>query len=364
MSGLSVKKLISLVDKKGFLCSKFFCYKKACVFLEVLEKETANPYMLYIPSNYDFIFENVNSKYEYYEISYLDYSNTSDVVDKYGQNLLLDKEYYEDIDLPTKYNETENMEDKLNKKYENNIILNKFKSGEHFDLRCIVRQLERLQNSVSKLDYKLCMFYKKYFCTIKRDNSIECFYVKKMNSNFRNIMVSFDLEIMYNNTPEDIKNDLYQIKESIYDICDSNREKHLEHLFSIFERKGHINRIYNKLLKKKSETAIQILNYQKLFNNLKEKEKHVEDRIRKYKTRDKRYSKQDVNLFQLDKIKVEARKVLDLQNKIIVNMNVARQVYNDVLLTIDKILFDNIIMLDKIMKNFNMIDIMLEDDQL
>ena len=363
MNGLSVKKLISLVDKKGYICSKFFCYKKACIYIEVLDKETATPYMLYIPSNYDFVYENVSNKYEYYEISYLDYSNTDDVVDKYGKNLLLDKAYYSDIDLVTKYNETENMEDKLNKKYENNIMLNKFKSGEHFDLRCIVRQIERLKNCVSKLDYKLCIFYKKYLCTVKRDNSIECFYVKQMNANYRNIMVSFDLEIMYNNTPEDIKNDLSQIRECIYEIFDSNRDKHLDHIFSIFDRKGHIKRIYNKLLKKKSICAIQILKYQQLFNTLKEKEKDIEERIKRYKKTKHKYSNADVNLHHVDKIKLEAAKLLELQNKIIVNMNLSRQQYNDVLLTIDKILFDNIIMLDKIMKNFNMIDIMLDEDE-
>ena len=58
----------------------------------------------------------------------------------------------------------------------------------------------------------------------------------------------------------------------------------------------------------------------------------------------------EMNLAKIDKIKREGSKLLEIQNKIIVNMNIARQKYNDVLLTIDKILFDNIIMLDKIMK--------------
>jgi hypothetical protein len=362
MPQLSVKKLISLVEKKGYYCSKFFCYKKACVYIEILEKKSALPYMLYIPSNYDFIYENIGNKYEYYEISYLDYNSTNDIVDKYGKNQLLDKQYYDDIDVSAKYNESCNMEDKLTKKYENNIVLNQFKSGEHFDLRCIVRQLERLVNSVSKLDYKLCIFYKKYLCAIKRDNSIECFYVKQLHTNYRNILVSFDLEMMYNTTPEDIKIDLVQINESIYDIFEKNREKHLDNIFVIFERKGHIKRIYEKLLKKKSEYALQIINYQKLFNTINDKEDDMKERIKQYKDTKKKYANPEMNLAKIDKIKREGSKLLEIQNKIIVNMNIARQKYNDVLLTIDKILFDNIIMLDKIMKNFQMIDIMLDDE--
>ena len=63
----------------------------------------------------------------------------------------------------------------------------------------------------------------------------------------------------------------------------------------------------------------------------------------------------------MHKIKRDAKGILELQNKIISNINVSTQRYNDVLLTIDKILFDNIVMLDKIMKNFNMIHVMLKD---
>lgn len=362
MNGLSIKKLISLADKKGYYCSKFFCYKKTCVYIEVLDKETAHPYMLYIPSNYDFICDHIHKKYEYYDISYLDYTSTDDIVDKYGKNLLLDREYYGDIDLVTKYNEVENMENKLNKKYENNIILNKYKSGEHFDLRCIVRQLERLKNCVAKLDYKLCIFYKKYLCTVRRDNSIECYYVKQLNSNYRNVMVTFDLEMLYNTTPDDIKLDLVRIKEGVYDIFDTNRDKHLKQIFSIFDRRGHIQSIYNKLLQKKSICAGQILNYQQLFITLKEKEEIISEKINKHKNIREKYANQEATLIRSDKIKVEAMRILELQNKVIVNMNISRQKYNDVLLTIDKILFDNIVMLDKVMKNFNIIDIMLDEN--
>ena len=362
MKQLSVKKLVSLIEKKGYYCSKFFCYKKACVYIEILAKETAMPYMLYIPSNYDFIYETMGNQYEYYEISYLDYTNTEDIVDKYGKNKLLDQDYYADIDMKPKYNESCNMEDKLTKKYENTIVLNQYKSGEHFDLRCIVRQLERLVYSVSKLDYKLCIFYKKYLCAIKRDNSIECFYVKELHTNYRNIIVSFDLEMMYNTTPEDIREDLGQINESVYNIFENNRQKHLDNIFAIFDKKNHIKKIYSKLLKKKSDYALQIINYQKLYNTVNDKEKDIGNRIKQYKQTKNRYANAETNLAKIDKIKREGTKLLDIQNKIIVNMNISRQKYNDVLLTIDKILFDNIIMLDKIMKNFTMIDIMLDEE--
>tara|TARA_B100001093_G_C26550655_1_gene894331 strand:+ start:242 stop:751 length:510 start_codon:yes stop_codon:yes gene_type:complete len=168
--------------------------------------------------------------------------------------------------------------------------------------------------------------------------------------------------MMYNTTPEDIREDLGQINESVYNIFENNRQKHLDNIFAIFDKKNHIKKIYSKLLKKKSDYALQIINYQKLYNTVNDKEKDIGNRIKQYKQTKNRYANAETNLAKIDKIKREGTKLLDIQNKIIVNMNISRQKYNDVLLTIDKILFDNIIMLDKIMKNFTMIDIMLDEE--
>ena len=120
MPNLSTRKLISLIERKGYYCSKFFCYNKMCVYVEIIEKKTAVCYMLYIPSKYDIQYE--STKYPCYEVKYLDLHETSSVIDKYSGIDDIDKEHYDSIELSTKYNQAYNMEDKLTRNYENNIF--------------------------------------------------------------------------------------------------------------------------------------------------------------------------------------------------------------------------------------------------
>lgn len=359
MPNLSTKKLISLIEKKGYYCSKFFCYNKMCVYVEIIERASAECYMLYIPSKYDIQYD--STKYPCYEVKYLDLHESSSIVDKYSGIDDIDKNHYNSIELSTKYHQAYNMEDKLTMNYENNIILNNFESGEHFDLRCIVRQLDRLKHCVSKIDYKLAIFYKKYLCVIKRDNSIECFYIKKLQANYRNILISFDLEMLYTNVPVDLNNDLSHIKTSLYKIFDSNSETHLKYICTIFDKKNDITTIYRNLLNKKNRYSTQINSYQNLYDTLNKKEKAFSAHVKEEMRGKNKYSNNGTFILKMDKIKRDARNILDLQNKIISNISLSTQKYNDVLLTVDKILFDNIVMLDKIMKNFNMIHVMLRE---
>ena len=64
---LSIDKLNQLLEKKGFMCRKFFIDQHYCRFIEILSINTIDSYSLYIPSKYKFE-PRVSDKHNQYKI--------------------------------------------------------------------------------------------------------------------------------------------------------------------------------------------------------------------------------------------------------------------------------------------------------
>ena len=83
---LSIHKLIKLLVSKGFFPKAFYCIYGVCAFVELISNNTADVYMMYIPSRYNFkiALQEIPNVYNLKEIN--GESDAQDIVQKYSNH--------------------------------------------------------------------------------------------------------------------------------------------------------------------------------------------------------------------------------------------------------------------------------------
>ena len=359
---LSFQKLMSFIDKRGYLCSTVYTFHSKCIYLEVTCKKKSNIYYIYIPSKYDILIPTSGTKYNCVELKYIsDVFVQKNVLEQYAGGDT-DESYknYKNIILDPRYNVSRDIEGLLSNQYEKQIELDKKATYQNNDLKCIVRQLSRLQNCFSQIEYKLVLVYKKYLCVICRDNSVDCYFVQKLHFPKRNLFITFDLEMLYSTTSYDLENDLNKVKQSMYKIFKTNRENHLRNIMSMFTNQSSmINtiQIINKTDKKISNDLSQ---HQLLLHQLNQKESSTHKSLQKLIKEKSSFTQDSKQIRKKNNLIASLKKIIELQNEILKGSTNAYQCKNNLLLEVDNILFDNIVLLDQIHQNFNILDQILK----
>ena len=359
----SFSKLELLLTTKGFKPKNIFTIDGYCVFIEIFCVSGADTFLLYIPSQFNIKHDGPNV----YKLNYVDIQNSGDnILSKYAEepDKLNIKNNYDEVNLGDS-TENNNLEQSLTENYNREILLKDLNKDDKDILKDIFRQLNRFIFCVQNLKYKLAIVYKNYISAIKKDDSIECYYINNFPyKNERNLYVSVDLKSLYEKI-DNVYIDVKTIKESIFKILNQNQIKHSKILNSMLDNKDKLI-YYSELVYKKKEYYEQYIN--ELESMLKKLQEN-EDILMKEKTNNinntNEYGIKGIHkdienshlLFQLD---AKIQKNIELKEELVQDILKIRREQNNITLEIDKILFDNSIMLNEIIKNFNYITKILE----
>ena len=360
---LSFSKLEKLLVNNGFAIRKIFTIDNYCVYIELLCNSTADVIMLYIPSKYNIKSPSLDITWP---LTYIDIDESGDIPESYTEekdNFDLEQQYDEvTMNIEINLDKQKNIEDHLEESYNHPVSLKDINKSDKTVLREIFRQLRRLKFCVQNVKYKLCIIYHTYICCLRRDETFECFYVKgqKFPQKNRKLVITFDLETLYNKL-DSISIDVKTIKEGIYKVLDKNHLKNTHSLFSILQFKETLINSAEKYTKKKQEFTQYIMKFEKLLQDMNLAEQQTLEKLSKL---DKQYghdnsikglhsdiekshikSKYETDIDNIDRLKKEiTTKILDIK--------LQRETLS---LQIDKICFDNIVMLDSVRKNFELL---------
>ena len=351
---LSLNKLRKILYEKGFITKKMYKIQGNCNFIEIISVLSGDMFMLYVPSKYKFRVEEDCYKMKLIELNDKD---REEISNEYAESPSQDRmeDIYEEIELDTDYNKKniDDIEKLLEGKYKKPIHLKDLNVEDSYDVKCVFRQLRRLKYCVQSIRYKLVLKYKKYFCVLHLDDTIECFYVKSLPMvDERKIIVTMDLELFYENF-DNLLEEIMQVKTGISKVLDKNHMNHSKTLQKMLDKRDTIIQVTNQLFNKKNELRKYIHHFQGLLNNINASEKinkKLLDNLN-YKTNGK-----NSNLTisqQKRKIIQEIKKNYRLKDEIIDNILNVQNQEEHISLIIDKILFDNTVMLDRIFKNLN-----------
>jgi len=340
---LQLSKLQELLAEKGFVISKYFVLNKEVVYLEIFSVKMNEMVMLYIPSKYNF---NVDSGGNVYKLSKLDLPFIDNVSDAYGEKDSSKNRYNIELDMDS---ENDNMEDHLDKNYKNRVNFNE-KTFE--DLRTIQRQMKRLRYSVENVDYKLAIIYKNYLCTIKKDNVI-CFTIKHYPEiEMKRLFVVVNLETLFSKGSK-ILEDIYVVRESIYYVLEKNQGITARLVAKIMENKQGLLTLSNKAELKKAEYERLLLEAQTMLKKMNQAEKRVMEKLYLLQDQNNSSLHTDINrVHNKSLLEKELNSISTIKAEISKNMNTLRIKRENTLLNIDKIMYDNTVMLDTVLKNF------------
>lgn len=361
---LSIEKLEKLLATKGFVPSRYFVMHGLCVYIEIVSISDAEMFLLYIPSKYKFTvkkgLDNVN------KIKYLDIDETEDnTADDYAgepdQHSV--ENTYREIDVgisPTFKND--NIAPYLEENYKRVITLKDISDEDSKEIRDIVRQLKRLRFCVQNVKYKIAILYKNFLCVIKRDDTIECYVIKKYSDkNYKKLYVTTDLEILYEKM-DSLMINMSTIRKGLYHILDKNHFTHTRTLQTLMEGKNDIMRFSDRSYVKKLEYEKYIKEAVEMFESIKvsEKEKlaHIHELNEKYKDRGlHRGLHNDIErTHQLSNLEEELTDIQKIKEDIVKTIFNLKEKRENTMLMVDKIMFDNNVMIECVLRNFSKLE--------
>lgn len=349
---VSLSKLEEFIYSLGYVPKRYFIIKKLCVYIEVIGVKNANTFLLYIPSKYDV---KIKERNHVYELDYMNVSEDGTTVGEYAKDA-------DDFDLENAYDNIEldqrdgvNMIDRLEENYRRQLSLKD--DNDNKVLLDIFRQLRRLRFCVQTMPYKLCIIYKNYMCCIRRDDSFEGYKIKDHSRDkVRKLIVTTDLESLYERTVN-IDSDLYMIHSGINRILDRNQGIQAEVLKRMMEAKNDVMSTSDLVYSTKQKYSKYLAELKDMLSRLGPAEGKIVEEIMSL---NERHEISDNHALHSDM--EHTRKISELENKLGKINTVKQEIIHNILeiqclrdnisLTVDKIMFDNSVMLDTIYRNF------------
>lgn len=358
---LSFNKLEKLLSKKGMIPKKYFVIKGVIVYMEVLSISNADSFMLYIPSKYQIDIGNGN---DVYKIRYIDVTEDGHIPADYAgepDDFDLNKDYDgDDIDLSPGITHKD-IAGYLEEKYKHPVSLKDNKDigrNNSVQLREVFRQLRRLKFCTQSIKYKIVITTGSYLCCIRRDDTYECFFVENFEeTKERRLMISIDLETLYEKI-NSVSIDIKTVRDGIYRVLDKNQVKHVNNIEKMLENKNKIMLFSDTVIRKKNKYSMALERLEVLLDDLINAEKKI---IEKLTDVENRFFGQaslkgmhvDIEKSnQLSKYENELSRINVIKQELIRNILSVKTKHDNLGLRVDNIVFDNIIMIDAILKNF------------
>ena len=356
---LSLSKLEKLLSIKGLIATQFFTIDKICVYIEILAVSNADTFLLYIPSKYKIKVENEKSS-NVHKLDYLEFEDIDkieNIADNYAgeqDNDALENTYKEiDIQLSP----GGNMSKHLEHNYKREIMLKDITTNDSKEIKDIIRQLKRFKFCIQNVKYKIAILYKNYLCTIKRDDSIECFTIKRFNSkNTKKLYITVDLETFYEKM-ESLMFNMETVKKGLYNILDKNHFRNIDIFQKLIEEKNHIIELSDIIYNKKLEYEKYMEEATEMLEKINTTEKSLLENI--FQTNEKYHNEGIKGLHNdiekshlLTKYNKDLKEIQNTKEDIVKTIFKLKTKREDIMLNVDKIMFDNNVMTECVLRNF------------
>lgn len=355
---LSFSKLERFLSTKELIPRTFFTIGNNCSIIEVVNVNSTNNLFIHINNNYEL---DVSKKQDVFKLKIINISNnddflSDDIKDKYANEP-------DDVDIEKNYDEIdiieskrENMENFLEDNYKKELFIRDINKEDTSRLKEIHRQLKRMRFCVQTLKYKVSILYKNYLSIINTENEIEIYHIKNYEGeDNRSLYVIIDLESLYNNI-NTVNQDIINIREGLYHIFEKNQKKHLVNFEKMLTEGQSIFSFIETFNQKKNQYEQYLQKLYSMNEDLNQTEKDRTDKIQSI--RDEYESKaglqSDIQKSHIiSKYEAEIKEIKSTKHKIVKNIFEIKSKLDDMVLYTDKIFFDNLIMIDSILKNIN-----------
>ena len=351
---LKISKLQEFLISVGFVAMKYFTLDDECFYIEIFHIKTANILYLYIPSNYKFSILAEEVDENVYKIKKMDnFEEKEDGKEEEDVEEYIGVSDKEDVDN-VYGNEEINIDNNIKDKYSDKIELPEISKEDLIELKSIYRLLKRLKYSVQNLKYKLAINYKNYICGIRRDDTINIFSVKKYKKDsIKKLFVVIDLETFYSEKDKIIE-DSITVKDSIMYILKKNQTTQNITIDKLLQENKNIESISSLISLKNQKYDKLIFELKNMLEKIIKSEDDLSTDFKQEKGEDN--IKSDImRIYNETSLNKELDKLSKIKSDIAKNLLILKNKKEDITINIDKIVFDNTIMTEQIIKNFKKI---------
>jgi len=354
---LSISKLENMLASKGFIIKSFYTLEEYCIYLEVYSVQNADSFMLYVSSRYELI---VKDRENIYDMQYMEMKTEETIASNYAAepDKVEVEDFYNELNVDLNNEKVDDLEQQLKENYDRELTLKDLSKEDRDNIKDIFRQLSRFMFCVKNIKFKLSIFYKNYLCSITKDDELDCFIIKHYPSTSeRKLYIYIDLKTLYTKLDTDISCDIKSIKDGIYRLLNQNQLKHSKILNEMLEQRVAIIQYSDIVYNKKETYILYIKEFEKLLETLNQSEQEFLNKINEIKYTNTEYGirglQDDIKRSHiLSKYDEELSKINKIKKETINNILLTRSKYDNITLKMDKILFDNSIMIHEISKNF------------
>jgi hypothetical protein len=355
---MSLTKLEDLLASKGFVAKSYYTLDDYCIYIEVLNVTNASIFMLYITARYGL---KVTNRPNIFDLRYMEITNEDNIASNYGDepdNVDMEKFYNNfDIELNTNSSHDEDLEKRLKENYEIQLYLKDLNKDDVKNLKDIFRQLNRFMFCVKNIKYKFSIMYKNYLCSITKDDELDAFLILNFpKKDERRIYIYLDLKSLYEKNLT-FTEDIVIVRQGLQRLLDQNQVKHTKILNEMIEQKVELQGISDSVIEKKIQLDNGCKEYEILLADIIKSEQVILDKMEMVRSKYSDYSLKGLHndiekAHQIAQLQNELAKITSVKNEIINNIIIIKAKHENMTLKMDKILFDNSIMINEINNNF------------
>ena len=349
MPEFKITQIENYLNRYNMKIDTIYGFEDECVFLKIYITNNADYFLLYISSRYTIY---TSDDYKLVNVKYIDLSETEEVAEDFANNEENDdyiEEQYDNI-----INNKNNMIEVI-RSYNKQLEIKDYKKLSIF--KEVVRFVKRLRYCVSNQNIKIGIVYNNFLCCVKKDNSLDTYEIKNEESKARILYIVIDIDSFFaEDVIDNFDHDAKFVKNAIYSLLKNNKMKNQKKLDMMFNKYKNILAINNTIVDKyeKLKTDCDRLNIL-LLENIKKQEEIKNVMI----TKEEYYNNLNTVAADIDKSKLmfqynkKLKKLKDLEFKIQTTFNASKIKYENAILFLDKIYFENIIMFNSILSNLN-----------
>ena len=265
------------------------------------------------------------------------------------------------VGLPS-HNHKEPMGTHLEQLYKHTIVKGDLQKENNIILHSIHRQLNRLKYCIQGMQHKLACA-RGQFVQVLGENDIQVYSAQTNitpNSKFE-LFVVVEFTTMWDKI-DLITKESSDIINGIYKILNMTQNTHVKNISMLVKRYDSIIVHSEFLIALKSQYTDHIERYTELLQDVLKKE--LDARVVLIQDREVKTTSLAQEMRKTHRVTISEKKlskILKTKNELVESLVDLRLNANTTFLEIDTILFDNIVLMDKVLDNFNRLDIIKDD---
>lgn len=395
---LSIAKLEQVLHKQALKVIRFLSVDERCYYVHVENTRNADTFMLYIPSKYTIHVAHTDPmRIDSMEV--IDIDDNGSVITDYASTSYEEASEEARDDAPRVQtapsdNESEeedvqsdtgddgrlvvpdrlasNTEEQVASQYATVLQGEPMSTHDRSSLYEIFRQLKRLRYCMETVKYRLCITYKNYLCCLTRHDDLEGFKIIPSMKRYTQpghdrtksytLLPTIDLEAFSRKSNSVLTDDIDAIRKTIHSVLEKNEKAHLRNLQHVLERQTRLKKIQTFCASKRNEAREYFEKFDRLLSQLTVVERKTHEELKSVRSEYHNTSRHNIHpdddlklSHKIGVLKTELSKIAEIHKSIKTQMQEIRSYLDNAMLVSDRVLFDNLVMLDSVHRNFELL---------